>query len=217
MCFLSVSLALGTSIATTVGLSVSASAATAIGATTIIGGAAAIAGTAAAGVVGTVSAAQQADQQAALAKSQAQIEEQNALMANRRAQRIDMEANQRRVALLRESQQTLGTARAGYAASGVVLGSGVTLDYEADVADVFDLDMRNLDYDVKSQQWQQRVQATNHSNQALMYRTQAQNYADSKTGIILKGAFETTADTVKTAFSVGNALKSFMPVKGQGA
>lgn len=216
MCFISASLAIGTSIATTVGLSVSAGAATAIGATAITVGAAAIAGTAAAGIVGTVSAAQQADQQEALAKSQAQIEEQNALMANRRAQRLDMEADQRRVALLRESQQTLGTARAGYAAGGVVLGSGVTLDYEADVADVFDLDMRNLDYDVKSQQWQQRVQATNYSNQALMYRTQAQNYADSKTGIILKGAFETTADTVKTAFSVGSALKSFMPAKGQG-
>lgn len=212
---------LGITTATTIGTSAALTAAgtTAAGVSTTLAtgiglgvlgvGALAVGSAAAGGVVSTVMSAQQTEYQASMAKQQAEMEERNAKLAAIRAEKIDMEANQKRASLLRESQQTLGTARTGYAASGVVLGSGTTLDYEADVADVFDLDMRNLEYDVKSQQWQQRVAATNSANQAALYRAQAKGYESSKTGTILSGAWKTTMDTIGSAIKVGSAIKSF--------
>jgi hypothetical protein len=208
MCFLSASLAIGTSIATAVGLTVTESTAIAIGATTI--GLAAV-GTATAGTLSTIQAVQQADAQADAAKHQAEVEQQNARMSARRAERIGMEADQKRAALLREHQQALGTGRAGYAASGVVLGSGVTLDYEADVADMLDLDMRNLNYDVESQQWQHRVEAVNHRNQAAMYKAQEQGYKQKKTSALVGGIVSTVASTAST---VGSMI---MPFAGKDA
>lgn len=203
MCFLSASLAIGTSIATAVGLTVAESTAVAIGATTI--GLAAV-GTATAGTLSTIQAVQQADAQADAAKHQAEVEQQNARMSARRAERIGMEADQKRAALLREHQQALGTGRAGYAASGVVLGSGVTLDYEADVADMLDLDIRNLNYDVESQQWQHRVEAVNHRNQAAMYKAQEQGYKQKKTSALAGGIVSTVASTAST---VGSMIMPF--------
>lgn len=202
--------ATSTAITTTAaGAAISTTAATAIGLGVMGAGALAIGGSIAGGVTSIVTATQQAEQQEAMAEYQADMELRNARIAAIRAEKIDMEADQKRAALVRESQQTLGTARTGYAASGVVLGSGVTLDYEADVADVLDLDMRNLNYDVKSQQWQQRVQATNAGNQSLLYRAQAKGYRDSQTGNILGGVFKTTSSTLGTALGVGSAIKSF--------
>lgn len=191
------------------GAAISTGAATVIGLGAMGAGVLAIGGGIAGGVTGIVTATQQAEQQEAMAEYQADMELRNARIAAIRAEKIDMEADQKRAALVRESQQTLGTARTGYAASGVVLGSGVTLDYEADVADVLDLDMRNLNYDVKSQQWQQRVQATNAGNQSLLYKAQAKGYRDSQTGHILGGVFKTTSSTLGTALGVGSAIKSF--------
>jgi hypothetical protein len=146
-----------------------------------------------------------------MAEQQAEIEAQNAKLAARRAERLDMEANQKRAALLREYQQTRSTGRAGYAASGVVLGSGVTLDYEADTADIFDLDLRNLEYDVKSQQWEQRVAATNHDNQAALYRAQQKAYESGKSTAIAGGIMKTVGNTASAALSVGTAIGSLMP------
>lgn len=202
--------AAGTVGVTTAAATISTATATGIGLGVLGIGALAVGSAAAGGVVSTVMSVQQTEQQAEMAKQQAEMEERNAKLAAIRAEKIDMEANQKRASLLRESQQTLGSARTGYAANGVVLGSGTTLDYEADVADVFDLDMRNLEYDVKSQQWQQRVAATNSANQAALYRAQAKGYESSKTGTLLSGAWKTTTDTIGSAIKFGSAIKSFV-------
>ena len=94
--------------------------------------------------------------------------------------------------------QTKGTGRAQYAAGNVVLGSGTPNDYEADIADAYDLDMRNLDYDIASRSWQSKVQAVSASNQAALYRTQAKAYGQQKTTSLLSG-------TLGTLSKVGNS------------
>lgn len=221
MCIISISAALGTSLATALGVSVAgatavgattaitAGTATAIGATVIGIGVAAIGATIAGGVLGTVSSVQQAEAQKRQAEFLAQQAEENARLSNRRAENIELQANQKRAALLMESQQKRGTARAGFAANGVVLGSGVTADYEADVANAYDLDLKNYNYDVASQAWQAKVQGVNEANSAALYRAQAGMYGQQKTTSLLGGLIGTIGNTAATTFNVATGLAKF--------
>ena len=94
---------------------------------------------------------------------------------------------------------TRGAGRAAYASSGVVLGSGTVLDYEADIADAYDLDRRNLDYDIKSKSWQKRVEAVNARNQARMYDEQADAFKAQRVPSLLTGMFNTVSGTMSGA------------------
>lgn len=157
--------------------------------------------TVAGGVAGTVSDMQQAEAAAKQAEFMAGIEEENARLAGRNAEAIGLQGNQERLQLRNRMLQQKGSGRAAYAAGGVVLGSGSAADYEADIADAYDLDKRNLDYDIKSRQWQMRVQSTNASNQASIYRAQAKGYRDQKGASLLSGVFGTAGNALSAGVS----------------
>ena len=166
--------------------------------------AAAVAG----GVVSTVGAIQQAQQGEAQAKYQADLAERNSLLASRQAENLDLQANQDRNQLRLMSLAQRGEARAGYASGGVVLGSGSAADYEADIADAYDLDSRNLEYDIASQKWKLQVQAADYASQASLYRAQAKGYRTQQMTSLLSGTFGTIGDTFNTTSSIiGSASK----------
>ena len=129
-----------------------------------------------AGTVSTVASVQQSKTQKKMAEYQEEVSRNNAEMANRHADNIERQADQRRLALRRNMLQQQGAARAEYASQGVVLGSGVVLDYEADIANAYDLDLRNLNYDVASQAWQTRVEGTGQMNQSKLRAVEAKAY-----------------------------------------
>ena len=153
------------------------------------------------GTVATISGIQQAKQQEANAKYQADVAEANARLANREGERIDLQADQKRAALQRDRLAKIGAARAGYAANGVVLGNGTVLDYEADVAQTYDLDLANLNYDVANQKWQKRVQAQNYQSQANASRATAKAYGQQATYTGIGGAISTLGDAVSAGAS----------------
>lgn len=212
MCFFT---ALGVSVAAGVGVTIAETsiAAGVIGTTVVVAGVAAIGGALAGGIVSTVSAVQNAENQKKQAEYQAEVAESNAKLAYRRAENIELAANQKRTALLREAQQRLGSGRAGYAANGVVLGSGSSAEHEADLANAYDLDLKNLNYDTASASWQSKVQGVNDSNSAALYRAQAAGYAQQKTTSLLGGMIETVGSTAKTTFNVATGLAKFAPAK----
>lgn len=162
------------------------------------------------GVVGMVSSIQQSEAATKQAKYQAEVAEANALLAERQAERVDLAADRRRHALLMESQQTRGSARAGFASGGVVLASGTHLDYEADIAQTYDLDLKNLEYDVANRKWQARVQSANDTAQSELFAMQADAYAQKKTMTYIGGPISILGDTAKavgSGLSTAGALK----------
>lgn len=159
----------------------------------------AVAGSVASGVAGTAAGVQQAETQRAQAEYLAEVEAENSRIAARNAEAIKLQGNQEKLATYNKMMQTKGTGRAQYAAGNVVLGSGTPNDYEADIADAYDLDMRNLDYDIASRSWQSKVQAVSSANQAANYRAQAEAYGQQKTGSLLSGS-------VGTLFQGANAV-----------
>ena len=165
--------------------------------------------TLAGGVASTVSGMQQAEQQAALAEYQASVAEQNAEMANRSAMDNDLQANQKRLALMEQMQQMQGNMRADFAGRGVVLGQGTPNDYEADLADAYDMDRRNLEYDVATKSWQYRVEAHNQNEQAKLYRAQANAARSSIPGIAAGGLLSTAGNLAQSAISSFSLGKEF--------
>lgn len=217
MCFFT---ALGTTIATSIGLSVGTAAAaaasttvittgtaTAIGVAATAVGALAIGGAITGGVMGTVSAVQQAQMQEEQANFYAEQEAKNAQLARKEAEAIEVMGNQEKAKLRTQMLAQKGQARTQYAAGNVVLGSGTSADYEADIADAYDLDSRNLEYDIESRKWQTHVRAANATSQSAMYRSQASSFSSGKTLSLLGGIASTTAGTIKTTYGVGKALK----------
>lgn len=216
MCFLTLSM-IGTALgitagatAASVGASVGATgaAATAVG----IGLAAAetigIGATLAGGIASTVAGVQQAQQQAAAAEFQAAVAEENAKLSAQSAEANDLQANQKRLALLRQMQQMQGNIRTDFAGRGVVLGAGTPNDYEADLADAYDMDRRNLEYDVATRSWQYRVNASNEQQQAKLYRAQAKAQRSMIPGTVAGGL-------LSTAGQLGTSmLGSFSLMKG---
>lgn len=200
----------GTATATGAAISaVTGATATVAGAAVIDIGIVAAAGALAGGITSTVAGIQNAEMQESQAEYQAEIAEQNAKRAGRQAEAVELQGNQKRAALLRESQQRLGTARAGYAAGGVLLGAGTAAEYEADNANAYDLDSRNLEYDIASEKWQLQMEASNHTNQAQLYRMQADAYAQQKPMTALGGAIQTIGNTASAALSVASTLGKF--------
>jgi len=137
-----------------------------------IAAAAAVAGAS----VTAYSSVQSSRSQRMMADYEEDVAKTNSALASRQAANLDIQADQKRLSLLRRMQQQRGAARSQYAAQGVVLGSGTVLDYEADVAEAYDLDLRNLDYDVKNQQWQVKMQGAGFANQANILSMQADAY-----------------------------------------
>lgn len=108
-------------------------------------------------------------------KANAKIAEANAREAMRHAENIDLQADQERLQLRLKAQQAAGKQRVTTAASGVMLGSGTSNAQAADIASAFDLDMKNLNYDIASRVWQQQMKSAEFQNQANAYKTSARN------------------------------------------
>lgn len=160
------------------------------------------------GVTKTYSAFREITAKREQALYSAEVAEANAQLSARYAERIDLTADQRRRALLMETQQARGSARAGYASGGVVLASGTHLDYEADIAQTYDIDLKSLDYDVANQKWQAQVQAWNDSAQGKLFRMQASEYNRQRNVAVLSGAIDTVGDAAKTGMSLALALRA---------
>jgi hypothetical protein len=206
--------ALGTALASSVGVtSVSTGVAAAVGIGATVAADLAITGAIAGGVMGTVGSVQQAEQQKQMADFQAEQEAENARLARKEAEAIKVQGDQEKQQLRQKMLLQRSSARTGFAASGVVLGAGSTLDYEADIADAYDMDSRNLDYDIRSRQWQVRVGAVNAMDQSRMYRRQADAASSSKATSLLGGVFNTVGDTASTAISVAGSAKTLLGKK----
>lgn len=214
MCIITLSV-LGTALGVSIGTGVTAaSVGAAVGGGTLAGlgiMAAEVIGVGASlvgGITSTVAGIQQAEQQAAVADFQAAVAEENAKIASQSAEANDLQANQKRLALLRQMQQMQGNIRTDFAGRGVVLGAGTPNDYEADLADAYDMDRRNLEYDVATKTWQYRVQASNSKQQAELYKAQAKAYRAGIPGIAAGGL-------LSTAGQLGTSmLGSFSLMKG---
>lgn len=182
---------------------------TAVGATATVVADLALVGAVTGGVLSTVSSVQQAQAAQEQAEFQASIERENAKLAAIEAENINLQANQDRQQLRLKMLASKGEARASYAAGGVVLGSGSAADYEADIADAYDLDKRNLNYDVAQKQWQARVQSISASNQSSLYAAKAHGFGQQKATAALSGVFNTVTDTVQAgagALNFGTGL-----------
>lgn len=205
---------IGTALASTAGVaSITTGAATAVGAAATVAADLAITGALAGGIVSTVGGVQQAEQQKQMAEFQAEQEAENARLARREAEAIKVQGDQEKQQLRQRMLLQRSSARTGFAASGVVLGAGSTLDYEADIADAYDMDSRNLDYDIESRQWQKQVAAANATDQSRMYRRQASAAESSKTTSLLGGVFNTITDTVSTGVSTYGTMNKLMGKK----
>ena len=191
--------AVGAGAAASVGATVGTTAATAIGVGVTVAADLAILGTALSGTLSTISSVEQAKAQAAQAEAQMEIELENARLEARRAERVELEGNQKRLALYNEMQQRQGTARATYGAAGVVLGAGSAAEYEADIADAYDLDRRNLDYDIASEAYSHKVASVSHRNQAAYYKAVTKSYDKQAKNSLTTGIFTTAGSTLLSA------------------
>ncbi|MBQ9376498.1 MAG: hypothetical protein IJU05_01670 [Schwartzia sp.] len=159
---------------------------------TALGAGASVAGS----VLGTVANMQNNQMQSDLAAWLAAREEVNGVLALRQGEHIDLQANQDRLQLHNKMLQSQGDARASFAARGVALGSGTPNDYEADIADAYDLDSRNLEYDVAMKKWKYKVEAYNHFTQADIYRGQSEAYRSARSASLLSGLFGTAGSAM---------------------
>lgn len=221
MCFLTIglisSIATGTSIGAalgSIGASVGATGglATAVGAGAIAAEAIGIGATIAGGIASTVGGIQQQQAIAEQAEFQAKVEDQNAKIAAQSAEANQLQANQKRLALLNQMRQMQGRVRTDFAGRGVVLGSGTPNDFEADLADSYDMDRRNLEYDVASKSWQYKVNEAGHRQQADLYRAQAKGARALIPGVAAGGLLSTAGNLAQGAlssFSLGTELGLF--------
>ena len=155
--------------------------------------------------ISAYSSIQSSRSQRMMADYEEDVAKTNAALAGRQAANIGIQADQKRQALLRRMQQQRGTARSQYAAQGVVLGSGTVLDYEADVAEAYDLDLRNLSYDVKNQQWQVKMQGVGFMNQANVLSMQADAYQQQGISSAIGGLMQTAGSAALMASSGGKS------------
>lgn len=213
MCIISGIIALASAVGITT--ATVASTATAVGLSTtafVVGdivATVAITGAVVGGTLGTVGAINQAEAAQAQANYQAEIEAENARLAKTEAEKIELQGNQERNQLRLKALTALSTSRANFAARGVVLGAGTANDMEADIMDAYDLDKRNLNYDIASRAWQKQVEAVNHTNQSNLYKAQAAAYGQQKKSALISGIIDTTSSAISagaSGFSMGSKL-----------
>jgi len=171
-----------------------------------------VAATLAGGIASTIGGIQQQQAVAAQAEFQAKVEDENAKIAAQSAEANKLQANQKRLALLNQMKQMQGHVNADFAGRGVVLGSGSPNDFQADLADSYDMDRRNLEYDVASRSWQYKVQEAGHRQQADLYRAQAKGARALIPGVAAGGMLSTLGNLAQGAmssFSLGTELGLF--------
>ena len=214
MCILTLSVLFGGVTAASIGSALGASAATAgaVGIGALAAETIGVAATIGGGIASTIGGIQQQKAIAAQAEFQADVAEENAKMAGQSAEANELQANQKRLALFNRMQQMQGQMRTDFAGRGVVLGSGTPNDYEADLADSYDLDKRNLNYDTATRTWQYRVEESSNRQQANLYRAQAKGARSLIPGVAAGGILSTAGGLINSAmgsFSLGTELGLF--------
>ena len=131
-----------------------------------------ITGAALAAVAGTAAVAGSYAQKQSASYNK-RIAEVNAKAAQDYAKSIEAQGEWKHRKLATESLLEFGKARTGYAAAGVALGAGTPNDYEADIADAYELDSRQLDFDIQSQKYQALMQGADYYNQSKLHGMEA--------------------------------------------
>jgi hypothetical protein len=129
----------------------------------------------------------QAVQQKQANERNAEIAEENARRAHEHALNIQKQADQERNQLRLQALQASGTQRAEGGASGFALGAGTSNDMAADIESAFDLDMKNLNYDIAQREWQQNQKAAEYQTMANQLKYANKNF-EQNLGIIWGGA-----------------------------
>lgn len=160
------------------------------------------------GVVSTAVGYSQSKEAEANARFMEEQEYENAKRLRKQAEAEEIQANNERQQLRTKMLQQAGKANTAYASSGIVLGSGSHADYMADIADAYDLDSKNLEYDIANRKWKLRAEAVNHENQGAWYGAQADSYAKNRPLSLLGGAISTAGNTA-ASFTTGYSAGAF--------
>lgn len=128
--------------------------------------------------------------------------EYNARVSERNKQIADMQANQARQqgevdarAKAREISKLIGSQRAGFAGSGMLVDTGSAQDITEETAAFGALDAMTIRRNAANQAWGYQVQGLNYQSQADLARMSKRNPYTAAGTTLLTGA----ADTFKTA------------------
>lgn len=125
--------------------------------------------------MGTIGAIQQGQQQSAMFKYQAQVDKNNAILADRQAEdalaRGQEEERKHRIKVGLFKGQQINA----FAANGVTVDSGTPLDVLGDTAEAGELEALTIRNNAAREAWGYRVQGANYRSSAGMNSAGAQN------------------------------------------
>lgn len=149
-----------------------------------------IAGTAASTAFSVYNAVNQANAQSDMANYNAAVARNNATMAEYQAQDAISRGNTAAEEHSRKVAALVGTQRNSMASRGLDISEGTPLDIMSDSELLGSIDQRTIKTNAEKEAWSARVQSGNYSNQAGMYRSQAENTSPlmAGAGSLLSGA-----------------------------
>ena len=127
----------------------------------------------------------QGDQQSKAYSQQAQIANQNAVIANNQANQVQIAKQSEEAAIQEKKRQTIGTARASLAANGSDTGMGTGLGAIQDIAYGAQKDIDNLNYNAAVDQNNYKQVSQYYKNQASVLNSYSSN---AMTGAVLGAA-----------------------------
>lgn len=141
-------------------------------------------------VLGAYSASQQASQQKAALKYQAQVDRNNAQIAEWNAQAIARKGERDIIAQQRKNAAIMGSQRAGFASRGIDLSEGSPLNILSDTAYFGDQDVLTIADNTAKDVWAARLDKQNYSNSAQLKQSQARSISPVTAGAtsLLTGA-----------------------------
>lgn len=101
-------------------------------------------------------------------EAQADIDKQNARLAYQKALDIGITGEQSMTELGARKSKLEAQGQTGFAAGGVILGSGTPVEWQQDVAEGYGIDRNTLQHNIEMDQWAAKVQMTNYLNSAKM-------------------------------------------------
>lgn len=111
------------------------------------------------------------------AKYQAEVQAQNAQLAEQQARSAKTRAESDKLALRLDAVRKTAQGRAGFAAGNVQLGSGTPVDWETDLREATQYDLDTIDYNADLEAWGYRVQGQNAMAESRLSRLQGRNAA----------------------------------------
>lgn len=126
-------------------------------------------------LLAAVSTIGQAYSEQQTANTQADVAEQNAVLAQNKIKDVEYQKQQQIAKINRDKQETIGAQRAAMAANGVDSSYGSGLSALTDTAYTAQEDINETEYNAEKQGWGYRAEATNYRNQASAARTAGRN------------------------------------------